>query len=76
MCCAPPLCLAVDCGNLTTPNASLTELTSTQFRGSATLACAQGYEYASGALVRNCEADGTWSGQPLVCKGGALTSLT
>ena len=66
--------LVIDCGdpdggNTSIPTGSSRSLSSTQYLGTAAYSCNNGYEYESGSLLRQCQADKTWSGTPVKCKG-------
>ena len=39
------------------------------YEGQLTYTCNIGYTVTTGDLVRECQADGTWSGDPPVCSG-------
>ncbi|CAG2201371.1 CSMD [Mytilus edulis] len=64
-----PVCVPVSC---TDPgNGQFTKekpVSSYIFRDSVTYTCLTGYEVQYGDLERSCQADGTWSGNPPVCK--------
>ncbi|XP_063416134.1 sushi, von Willebrand factor type A, EGF and pentraxin domain-containing protein 1-like [Mytilus trossulus] len=68
-CGSPPVCVPVSC---TDPeNGQFTKEkthSSYIFRDTITYTCITGYEVKSGDLKRSCQADGTWSGHPPVCK--------
>ncbi|XP_071123961.1 sushi, von Willebrand factor type A, EGF and pentraxin domain-containing protein 1-like [Mytilus edulis] len=68
-CGIPPVCVPVSC---TDPvNGQFTKektYSSYIFRDTITYTCITGYELQCGDLKRSCQADGTWSGNPPVCK--------
>ena len=39
------------------------------YEGQLTYTCNVGYAVTTGDLVRECQTDGTWSGDPPVCMG-------
>ena len=41
----------------------------TNFDDGCSYSCKRGYTSTSGNQARKCQADGTWSGQELVCEG-------
>ncbi|XP_071126485.1 uncharacterized protein [Mytilus edulis] len=64
-----PVCAAVKCQD--PENGQFTEEQTSPgyyFPERVTYSCIFGYEVQSGDLERSCQADGTWSGNPPVCK--------
>ena len=44
----------------------------TNYNDGCAYSCKRGYTAISGNQARKCQADGTWSGQELVCEGNLL----
>ena len=57
---------AVDCGTLSRPPNGRVDVTTTTFGSTALYGCDQGYAL-SGSAMRNCQANGTWSGTEPTC---------
>ena len=57
---------AVDCGTLSHPPNGRVDVTTTTFGSAALYDCDQGYAL-SGSAMRNCQANGTWSGTEPTC---------
>ena len=60
----------ITCPALTVPNAQIQDPSSDpyQFNDVVKFVCNTGYQLVSGDLSRTCRSDGTWSGDPAVCK--------
>ena len=59
--------VAVDCGNLANPTNGRVDLTGTTFGSLATYSCNAGFILAQGSKIRQCEANGQWSGTAPNC---------
>ena len=46
----------------------------TNYNDGCAYSCKRGYTAISGNQARKCQADGTWSGQELVCEGIIMIS--
>ena len=67
-----PNCQPVQCPRLLPPTFSQVVRQNNSYQGSAVLNCLQGYRFVSGQLLRFCQKDKTWSGQPIGCQGKIL----
>ncbi|CAH1248686.1 CSMD3 [Branchiostoma lanceolatum] len=61
-------CEAIECESLKTPSNSDTIRTGNTYGDTVTSNCDPGYELLSGNTVRTCQANGEWSGMPVVCQ--------
>lgn len=60
---------AVNCGPLNNPLNGQVSLTGTTFIHMATYSCNSGHILTGGDAVRECQSDGTWSGEAPMCIG-------
>ena len=67
----------ITCPALTVPNAQIQGASSDpyHFNDVVKFVCNTGYQLVSGDLSRTCRSDGTWSGDPAVCKSRNQTCL-
>ena len=67
----------ITCPALTVPNAQIQGASSDpyHFNDVVKFVCNTGYQLVSGDLSRTCRSDGTWSGDPAVCKSRNQTRL-
>ena len=68
-------CTVIDCGPLSNPDNGQVEFDSTTVGEVATYSCLEGHELR-GDEQRNCQSDGTWSGDEPFCQSRAKVALS
>ena len=69
----PPFLAAARCGNLDSPRNGRVDLTGTTVGSTATYRCKNGFILANGDRIRECGANGQWSGTAPNCVRKLLT---
>ena len=57
-------------------NVIRTYFTNNLYGSTVRFKCKRGYTRDTGDETRRCQADGSWSGHPLTCKGGSLEAFS
>ena len=72
----PPFLVAARCGNLDSPRNGRVDLSGTTVGSTATYRCKNGFILANGDRIRECGANGRWSGTAPNCVCKLLTIKT